>query len=136
MQGKKMKLVITGEDVDGKIYKRTVEGNTEMAPEDVRGSLKMLSDKGLLKTFCAAMEVYENEIEVYNDIDQCINNVKNENWYLTGADNFLEEAEDLLANGEYWEIEEESDITPQELAMDLEFNSTYHATSLGILRTD
>lgn len=57
MQAKKIKLVITGEDVDGKIYKRTVEGNTEMAPEDVRESLKMLSGKGLLKTFCAVIEV-------------------------------------------------------------------------------
>lgn len=45
MQAKKMKLVITGKDVNGKIYKRTMEGNTEMPPEDVRESLKMLSDK-------------------------------------------------------------------------------------------
>lgn len=135
MQGKKMKLVIIGEDVDGKIYKRTVEGNTEMPPEDVRESLKMLSDKGLLKTFCAAMEVYENEIGVYDDIDQCIDNVKDGCYYLTGADNFLEEAKNLLADGEYWGIEEDPDITPQELAMDLELNSTYHATSLGVLRT-
>lgn len=136
MQAKKMKLVITGKDVNGKIYKRTMEGNTEMPPENVRESLKMLSDKGLLKTFCAAMEVYENEIGVYDNIDQCIDNVKDGCYYLTGADNFLEEAEELLANGEYWGIEEESDITPQELAMDLKFNSIYHATSLGVLRTD
>lgn len=78
----------------------------------------------------------ENEIKVYNNIDQCINNVKNENWYLTGAEDFYEKAEMLMENGGGWRADENPNITQQELAKELEFDSTYHETTLGVLRTD
>lgn len=127
----KMRILVVGND-----FQRTVCGETSMSVEDVHASLRELADKDLLRTFCAAMEVYENEIEVSNDIDECIDNVKNGCYYLTGSEDFLEEAEYLLVNDDYWEDEEEPDITVQELAEELKFDATYHETTLGVLKTN
>lgn len=126
----KMKILVVGRD-----FQRTVCGETSMSVEDVHKCLRELADNDLLKTFCAAMEVYENEIEISDDIDSAIDNVKDGSFYLTGADTLIEEAELLLVNDDYAD-DEEPDITPLELAEELEFDSTYHLTTLGVLRTN
>jgi hypothetical protein len=127
----KMRILVVGND-----FQRTVCGETSMSVKDVHKCLRELADNDLLKTFCAAMEVYENEIGISDDIDSAIDNVKDGHFYLTGADTLIEEAELLLVNDDYWGDEEEPDITPLELAEELEFDSTYHLTTLGVLKTN
>lgn len=127
----KMRILVVGND-----FQRTVCGETSMSVEDVHKCLRDLADTDLLRTFCAAMEVYENEIEISDDIDSAIDNVKDGSFYLTGADTLIEEAELLLVNDDYWGEEDKPDITPLELAEELEGDSTYHLTTLGVLRTN
>ena len=119
----KMRILVVGND-----FHRTIYGYTDMSVEDVHAHLRTL-DADELRTVCAAMEVFD-------DIDMVINNVKNGCYYLTGSDDLVEEAEYLLVNDAYWGDEKEPDITAQELAEEIKFDSTYHETSLGVLKTD
>ena len=119
----KMRILVVGRN-----FQRTVYGKTDMSSAEVMTSLRTL-DENELRTFCAAME------EAYGYIDYAIEDVKNRCVYLTGADNFLEEAEYLLVNDDYWGDEETPDITVQELAEELKFDVTYHETTLGVLKT-
>ena len=119
----KMRILVVGRN-----FQRTVYGKTDMSSAEVMTSLRTL-DENELRTFCAAME------EAYGYIDYAIEDVKNGCVYLTGADNFLEEAEYLLVNDDYWGDEEPPDITVQELAEELKFDATYHETTLGVLKT-
>lgn len=118
-----MRILVVGND-----FHRTIYGYTDMTVEDVHKSLRTL-DADELKAFCAAMEVYD-------DIDMVLDNVKNGCYYLTGSEDLVEEAEYLLVNDDYWGDEEEPNITAQELAEELEFDSTYYETSLGVLKAD
>ena len=105
----KMRILVVGND-----FHRTIYGYTDMSVEDVHAHLRTL-DADELRTVCAAMEVFD-------DIDMVINNVKNGCYYLTGSDDLVEEAEYLLVNDAYWGDEEEPDITAQELAEEIKFD--------------
>lgn len=120
-------------NVSGEGWYRTIIGMTDMPDDEIRAYIRGFDEEGL-RTLCAVMEAKDYR---YYSLEDAIDAVIWGTVWLTGAHDYYEQAELVMngcaIDGRYYD-DERPDMTVEEIADELEFDSQYAETSFGILK--